>query len=214
MSLILIHGLGQSASSWDKTLGFMKAESPPHCPDLFSLTDYATLDYKSLYAAFSAYVNEKAENAQTEKLDLYGLCLGGILAMNYYLDNPEKVRSLTLIAVQYKTPKTMMKVQNFIFRLLSDKSFKQIGLTKKSAISLCSSMLDLDLTDRLKDIKCPTLVLCGKKDSINLKVSRELANLLPDAEFLAIADAAHEVTTDTPEKLAEIFCKFYEKQQN
>jgi pimeloyl-ACP methyl ester carboxylesterase len=44
----------------------------------------------------------------------------------------------------------------------------------------------------------PTLVLCGERDRINMKLSRELAERLPHACFEVVPGAGHVANLDNP----------------
>jgi 3-oxoadipate enol-lactonase len=43
-----------------------------------------------------------------------------------------------------------------------------------------------------------TLVLCGERDRLNVKLSRRLAEALPDARFEVVPDAGHVANLDNP----------------
>ncbi len=56
----------------------------------------------------------------------------------------------------------------------------------------CAGISKIDLTDRLKEIKCPTLVLVGERDhGTPVEASRAIQANLPGAEMLVIPSAAH-----------------------
>ena len=199
MQYIFIHGLGQKPSSWDKIISRMDERVQVVYPDLFTIIGDKEIIYANLYRSFLDYCN-----SFTEPLNLCGLSLGGVIALNYVIDNPTKVQSLTLIAAQYKMLKTLLKIQNIIFKIMPGSVFNKMGFKKKDFIALTNSMADLDFSGRLKDISCPCLVLCGTKDSANKKAAKGLAENIKGAEFHFIENAGHEVNTDNPDKLAEL----------
>ena len=98
MKSVFLHGLGQSASSWDKTLENMGGDLRAVCPELSGFMENET-SYSALYRGFSEYCEKLGE-----KINLCGLSLGGVLALNYAAEHPENVNSLVLIGVQYKMP--------------------------------------------------------------------------------------------------------------
>lgn len=61
----------------------------------------------------------------------------------------------------------MLKLQNFIFKLMPKKTFENMGISKKDFINLTNSMSELDIKSKVSKIKCSTLVLCGEKDKSN-----------------------------------------------
>jgi len=81
--------------------------------------------YRELYTAFSEECNK-----ENDKIVLCGLSLGAVLALNYAIDHPNKVKALVLIAAQYKMPKKLLKFQNVLFRFMPNTMFKQFGFKK------------------------------------------------------------------------------------
>ena len=81
-----------------------------------------------------------------EPFQLCGHSLGGVLALNYAMDYPEKVQDLVLIAAPYRMPKMALRLQNTVFRLMPGRAFQGIGLSKQRVLQLTRSMVTLDLT--------------------------------------------------------------------
>lgn len=202
--IVFIQGLGQSPDSWKQTAAQLNFSQYNTCPDFTELLQGQESTYLNLYNAFSAYCSK-----QTAPLQLCGLSLGGVLALNYAIEHPENVSSLVLIAAQYNMPKNLLRFQNLLFRFLPKSAFRQMGFEKADMIQLCKTMLDLDFSASLKQIACPTLVLCGEKDTANKAASTDLASLLPNAELRIISGAGHEVNTEAPEQLAKVLQSFY-----
>lgn len=203
MISIFVHGLGQNSSSWGEMLLFMGESNQRYHPDLFDLVKGQELTYNNLYTAFSEYINEFLE-----PVNLVGLSLGAILALNYTIDHPEKVQSLVLIAPQYKMPKLLLKIQNIVFQVIPKSSFQKLGSSKSDFIRLTESMMDLDFSQGLKKIGCYTLVVCGEKDKANKRAAEQLAAKLSNAEILIVKGVGHEINTEAPEKLASVLTDF------
>jgi pimeloyl-ACP methyl ester carboxylesterase len=204
---VFIHGLGQKPSSWDKVISNMPESIHVECPDLFSLARTNETTYPNLYRAFSDYCG-----ALPEKLNLCGLSLGGVLALHYAIDNPERVRSLTLIGTQYKMPKTLLKLQNVIFRIMPRFVFKRQGVEKqeflKTFLGLMNTMTNLDFSGDLGNVVCDTLIICGDKDSANKNAAKCLADNIPKAKFQLLKNTGHEANADNPEGLAAALTEF------
>lgn len=206
MKHILIHGLGQKASSWNETISYMTGQDTIICPELSLFIKEKDASYSNLYTAFSEYCNNISG-----PLNLCGLSLGAVLALNYAIDNPKKVNSLVLIAAQYEMPKTLLKLQNIVFKFIPGKSFKSMGLSRNDFIKLTSSMMNLNFNEGLNNILCPVLLICGDKDSPNKKATRNLYESISQAEIIFIKDAKHEVNNDNPKELAEILNDFHNR---
>lgn len=204
MRCVLIHGLGQTAESWEPVLSNLN-RTDVLCPNLYRLAEDIPITYDSLYRGFSDYCN-----GLDGCLDLCGLSLGGVLALHYTAENPEKVRSLVLAAAQYKMPKRLLQFQNLLFSLLPERAFAQTGLKKRDMLTLCRSMMRLDFSQSLPGISCPTLVVCGQKDSANKKAAMELARQIRSAQLKILPSAGHEVNMAAPEEFAGLLSDFYD----
>lgn len=200
MTQIFLHGLGQVPENWN---GIRKA-SPYICPNLSSLIKNKPSDYQNLYKEVSK-ICDQSEGA----LDLCGLSIGSVLALQYASAHPEKVRSLVLIAPQFKMPKTLLKIQNVLFSVMPQSAFMETGFGKKEFIQLCTSMQNIDLSESLCKIECPVLIIYGQKDSPNKKAAVQLSQRLPYAKLKVIEAAGHEVNLDAPEELSKVMDDFY-----
>ena len=185
---IFLHGLGKTSSSWNKTISYIEGQPEIVCLNLSELLHGKNITYANLYKAFSDYCKDFSE-----PLNICGLSLGGILALQYGIENPSKVNSLVLIGTQFVMPKGLLKLQNIIFHIMPNRLFSQMGFGKKDFIELSKSMIDLDFRYDLKKLLCDVLVVCGEKDKANKKASIELNRLLPHSEFQLIENAGHEI---------------------
>lgn len=197
MKYIFVHGLGQNASSWDKTKECLADKLEMVIPELSEFIRQGNCTYSKIYSSFCEYCN-----VFSEPVHLCGLSLGAVLALNYAIDFPQKAGSLVLIAPQYDMPKFLLKVQNVLFKFMPESQFKDIGFKKKDFITLTNSMADMDFTSSLNKVNCPVVVICGEKDNVNKKAAIKLASELPNAKFSTIDNSGHEVNVDNPQGLA------------
>ncbi len=203
MFYLFVHGLGQTAASWDKTVGALDGPLDFACPDLPKLAAGAA-GYSALYRAFSQYCDRLEA-----PLCLCGLSLGGVLSLHYCIEHPRRGAALVLIGTPYKMPKGLLKLQNLLFSCMPPTAFAQTGFGKKDFLALCRSMAALDFSGELHRISCPVLAVCGQKDQPNRKAAEELARILPGANLRIIPGAGHEVNVDQPGLLAAELEEFY-----
>nr|WP_241426765.1 alpha/beta hydrolase [Dysosmobacter acutus] len=201
----MLHGLGQTPQSWDRTISHLP-DSDVRCPDLFRPLGGKEHTYQALYQGLCRSCGEVEP-----PFVLCGLSLGAVAALHYAMDHPGRVSALILIAPQYRMPKTLMRLQNALFRLMPERSFREMGLGKKAALELTGSMADLDLSRGLSSVACPVKLLCGKRDRANRKAAEELSRLLPEARLEWMEGAGHQVNLDAPEALARSIGDFLEK---
>ncbi|MGN0999509.1 MAG: alpha/beta fold hydrolase [Faecousia sp.] len=202
MKYLFLHGMGQRAASWEETISLLPEDTEAVCPELSGFLTEGGCQYSRLYAAFCDFCG-----SISGPVNLCGLSLGAVLALNYAIDFPGRVNSLILIAPQFEMPKFLLKVQNVLFRFLPESRFDEIGLKKRDFITLTNSMADMDFTDRLDRVTCPVRILCGERDTVNQKAAVKLAERLPNAQYGTIANAGHTVNTDNPRELAQAIIK-------
>lgn len=203
MKRIFVHGLGQTPKSWEKTIAYCAVAEDSVCPNLAELIRGKDASYGNLYAAFSGFCNQYGA-----PFGLCGLSLGGVLALHYAIDHPARVHSLALLAAPYKMPAALLRFQNLIFHFMPESAFQQTGFRKADFLQLCESMMELDFSASLKKISCPTLIVCGEKDSANRKSAVKLADMLDHAELHILHGVGHELNVEAPEKLAELLRRF------
>lgn len=204
MKLILIHGSGHKAKSWDKMISYMENKKDILTPDLSIILNEKEASYSNLYSQFREYCN-KIDG----KINLCGLSLGGILALNYALDFPGKVNSLILIGTPYKVPRVMFRIQNIIFKFLPKSLFESMAFNKKDTFILGKTMKNLDFSNRVQNIKCPTLIICGEKDNANIKSAHYLAENIENAKLEIMKNTGHIINEESPEELAKTLTEFW-----
>mgnify|MGYP000403449676 CR=1 FL=1 len=118
---IWLHGLGQGPESWQQTLDRLP-QGEEHCPALFSLTE-SPVTYNSIYAGLCRYCD-----GLEGPLHLCGLSLGSVLGLHYAAEHPLRVASLALISPQYRMPRRLLALQDLLFRLMPERSFRELGL--------------------------------------------------------------------------------------
>ncbi len=201
---ILVHGSGHKAASWKETISYMTKDENIMCLNLSSILEEKEASYKNLYCSFIKYCN-KIDG----QIHLCGLSLGGILSLNYALDFPQKVKTLVLVGTPYKIPKMAFGFQNIVFRFLPKSIFETMAFDKKDTFALANTMKNIDFSDKLNNINCPTLILCGKKDSANIKSAYYLSQNIKNAELKVIENTGHVVNEENPKALAKILNEYY-----
>lgn len=204
MRRVFLHGLGQTPESWTGIIARSGSDGHSVCPNLSELLRGREATYQNLYEAVSALCGRSGGET-----DLCGLSLGAVLSLHYTIEHPQNVHSLVLIAPQYRMPKHLLRFQNLLFRWMPEGSFRSTGFEKRAFLRLCETMVELDFSGSLSKVTCPTLILCGERDSANKKAALQLAGLLPNAEVREIPGAGHEVNRDAPEALSGALRGFY-----
>ena len=202
---ILIHGSGHKADSWNKVITYINKDKDILCPNLSEILNGKEASYDNLYNSFVEYCN-KIEG----KIDLCGLSLGGILALNYAIDYPNKVEKLVLIGTPYRVPKVMFSIQNVIFKFLPKSLFETMAFNKKNTFILGNSMKKLDFSNKVSKIKCPTLIICGEKDNTNIKSAYYLSENIKDSKLEIVKNTGHIINEENPKELVVLINNFWQ----
>lgn len=205
---ILIHGLGQNNQSWNDVQKHLNNDGIlVEIPNLYCLNN-KSVTYSNLYNNF-----ENILNNYQDKLNLCGLSLGGIIALEYAKRHPEKVNSLVLIGTPYKISKVLFTIQNIIFKFMPESTFKNIGISKQDFCRLFNSLQNINLVKNLENINCPTLLMCGTKDKANIKSLKQLNKKIKNSQVNLINASGHEVNIDNPNELYLKVSEFWKQLQ-
>ena len=159
-----------------------------------------------------------------------GHSMGGMKAMHAYLRHPDLVDALVLISTQpYAEPERTSRpylamveaaktwgispdLAEVIGKLNFHPSFLRSGpgrrwlahfanLNGDDIEAACHSVFDrADISDRVGEIRVPTLVIHGADDiPIRITVARRYAETIPGAELVELAGCAHTPPCDQPE---------------
>lgn len=202
---IFIHGLGQSSKAWDTVKNELETKGISSIvPDLFELAKGKELDYTTVYQTF----NKLCESYQ-DKLNLCGLSLGGLVALNYAIQYPKKINSLVLIGTPFEIPKGLLKFQNIVFRFMPKAAFQNMGVSKKDFIRLSKSMAELNFMKSAAMLDCPALILCGANDKANMESAKRFHEAMKNSKLVIVEDSGHEVNKDNPNELVSVLQDFW-----
>jgi 3-oxoadipate enol-lactonase len=166
-----------------------------------------------------------------------GISVGGIIAQNLALSHADRVRALVLcdtgarIGSVESWRQRIDKVRNegvdslvgmtmerwfsagFRERRTADVRGYSTMLRQSSVegyAGVCAALRDTDFRQSITRVKIPTLVLCGAEDiATPPELGRELAGLIPGAQFSLIEKAAHLPCIEQPEAVAQRMIQFF-----
>jgi pimeloyl-ACP methyl ester carboxylesterase len=230
--VLLIHGAGGNHLSWHPYIRRLRGETvytlnlPGHGlsqpPGRRTIDEYADDIFQ--------FMNELGIQSAV----LGGISMGSAIALTLALEHPERISGLMLIGGGAK-----MRVARLILETIGDpKTFESAadainsnffsasasqdllrlsrqGLLKSEPSVLLNDFLacnQFDVTDRLKEINMPVLVMCGTEDKMMPpKYSEFLRDNLPNAQLSMIEQAGHMVQLEQPNLVANAMKQFLDE---
>lgn len=194
--------------------------------------------YKDYIKGTSRCFSELVSYLNLSQLVICGLSLGGTQALQFALDYPNLVDKLILVST-FSTLQTKNAAifPYFALRMIllytlglkaqgkavARRIFPEPGHSSQrselvSQISQADtrayrsamrSLSKFNVNNRLGEITCPTLVLCGEKDTtVPSDRQLDLASRIPKSTYRQIAGGGHAVTIDHPEIFNHFLLEF------
>ena len=205
MKLIFLHGLGQSADSWQEVQELL-VDYPSEALELFPS---GVASYQEAKESIYQHLSE-----ETEPFVLIGLSLGAALALELSSYDLPNLRALVLSGCPLKlSGNILFYLQLLIFKLLPKRVFEKQGADKALMVGISEELKTLDLREIAKTCPYPTLLICGSKDKPNLSSMRSLHKLISESQFQIIPDGPHVLNKEKPKEFAEITRSFLELQK-
>ena len=79
-------------------------------------------------------------------------------------------------------------------------------------IGCCHAIPKINLTDRLKELHCPALVIVGEEDpGTPVAMARDIQAALPGAQLAILRSASHLSNVEQPEEFTRVLLEFLDK---
>jgi pimeloyl-ACP methyl ester carboxylesterase len=199
-AVVFTHGFGRAGNTWAPQVEALAGDHHVVTWDLrghgHSEAPASPYTREDALADLGAVVDLAAAEGGGPAL-LVGHSLGGYFSLAYTLARPETVRGLALLSTGpgFRNPDSMAKYNRGVATMAA-----AAGLT--DATAQVGYHHDSMVIDRLAEITCPTLMICGVEDRpVYVTGVRYLAERLPHATLVEIAGAAHEPHVDRPDEV-------------
>lgn len=171
-----------------------------------------------------------------------GLSLGGMIGQVFALKHPAMVQSLVLcdttssypaaaapvwedriktVAAKGMEPLVGPTLERWFtapFRARRQDLMERVGAQIRNTppqgyIGCCHAIPKINVTDRLKDVRCPALVMVGEEDAgTPVEMAREIQAALPSAELVILRSASHLSNLEQPQEFNRALQGFLDKR--
>ena len=219
--LILIHGFGVSGYVWQRVLPYLAQEYQVFIIDL---PGYGRSTYRETRAPWR--LREMApllagwlQHMHLSSVHLVGHSMGGAIAIHLAAQNPELVKSLTLIdaaGMPFRSTFSALAVRSFHsfvqlrnggypLPLVRDVLRPRVRLFWQGATQMTAS----DFRAEIATLTMPTLIIWGEQDVlVPISLGYELRDALPHAVFVPISDSGHRPMLAQPALMSGVVLAF------
>ena len=230
-TIIFVHGAGGSHLMWLGEIAYFKKNYNPVAVNLpghgLSPGEGCTRvdDYRD-------FVLDLADALGVARFLLVGLSMGGAISQAIALKAPERIYGLALMSTgaRLRVPADLFKIienqWDFFLKLFPDWAFsqnadkkvveqstKELAERKPSVVSNDFRACDgLDLMDKVKNIKVPTLIISATEDKLTPpKYSDYLKEQIPSSRLVRIFEAGHIVNLEKPKETHQALAEFFKE---
>jgi pimeloyl-ACP methyl ester carboxylesterase len=234
--LILINGLAEQAESWYRNRKYWSRFFDVHAPNILAYEGAAlhrrigtkepiTVEY--LVQQFHTFLDQFV---QTPPYHLVASSLGGKIAVEFAAKYPELVSRIVLLCPSGMGDKEQLPIiEGVIGRdahamvrsvfhkpRLADRDVLRYYRSKFASrrwktgfVRAVRGTLEHTVRDRLKDVRCPTLLVTASEDKICCpKTAEEASRNLPQGHFLKISRCGHAPQIEKASKINKLVVHF------
>jgi 3-oxoadipate enol-lactonase len=170
-----------------------------------------------------------------------GLSMGGMIGQVFALKYPAMVQSLTLcdttsryapgaaavweeriktVGAKGMEPMVTPTLERWFtapFRARRKDVMERVGALIRATppagyIGCCHALPRINVTERLREVRCPALVIVGEEDpGTPVEMAREIHAALPAAELAVLCRASHLSNVEQPEEFNRVLGSFLDK---
>jgi pimeloyl-ACP methyl ester carboxylesterase len=228
MKVIFVHGSGAYDGVW--------RYQTEHFPDsdAVNLPGHIQGQLLNSVEEYSDWLREYADGLDYRDVVLVGHSFGGAIALQYALKYPDKLKGIIIIgsgarlrvhpaffaelecAIKSDPERWWQQVAASYH--LTPKDYAREVLETQTAIGPAVMLNDFqccdrfDVIDDVQEIKLPTLVICGERDTMTpVKYAEYLRSKLANCEVVIVPGATHFVFAEKPETVNHAIADFLQR---
>ncbi|MGW6459469.1 alpha/beta fold hydrolase [Streptomyces sp. NPDC055078] len=237
--VVFLHGGSMDSTMWKPQIEHFAAGYRCLAWDARSHGKSDTTLGPHTYEMFSRDLYDLMESLVLDRAHIVGLSMGGMIAMQFATDHPDRVSTLSLmctlaragdarpefideVAAMADNPTDTMGLEalNGVVspvtlrerpELLTEVYEQHLRADPGMAERLLPAFRRLDLTDRLSRLTVPTVVLCGEHDELftPLAAHQHIADTVPGAKLFVVPDAAHVANMENPAFVNDVLARHF-----
>lgn len=235
-TLILIHGLGASADRWLSVIPYLEKNFHLIVPDLIGFGDSDKPNVNYTMEFFVQFLQNFVDAIKVGQFDIIGSSFGGQIVAEYSVVHGNNIKKMVLVSPSGINPRLTPFMKKYsmamfspnkqrikeVFQMLNgsknnvDSALVEEFITrmqqpkaKMVATSILINLRDRDISKKLSEIKCPSLVVWGDDDPvITLRYAKIFVSSIKNCDFALMKGCGHVPFVEKPREFSEIVSKF------
>lgn len=235
--LVLLHGLGSRLQDWCEQTAYFSKHYQVIAIDCRGHGNSDKPDTPYSIPIFTRDITLLLNKLGVDRFHLAGFSMGGMIAFQFAVDQPQRLISLTIInsspRVPCKTLSERMEVglrlvcirllgMERLGRLIGQRLFPEAEQRelydefvsnmkrndRKAYIHSLKSFLGWDVSDQLQQLTMPVLVISGDQDYTPINDKQQYCQQITNCLLQIISNSRHATPLDQPEALNHVMEKF------
>jgi pimeloyl-ACP methyl ester carboxylesterase len=237
-SIVLMHGKGDSATSWIANVPALSSKNRVYALDILGDVGKSTVEKPILNRIdFADWLTQVLDGLAIQQTDMVGLSMGSYLTINYALEKPERLKKIVLLApaATFSSLATSLNLMGMIsivlgFEFLIKRFNRSVtgsdellesDVSKQVVLGMKSWRLPMERTyilpemlsdDDLINLEIPTLLVVGELDNVNRDspavVVERAKKLIPNIQTIVVPGAGHTLNISEPEVINSAILDF------
>ncbi len=203
--LFMLHGGGNDWHEWVANVSFFAQHFCVYVPDLPGYGLSESTDVPVTPQWLTQFVRELVDVLGINSAHFMGHSLGGMIALIFALQYPEKVRKLILVSSAGLGEMGLVGRALLPLLRIMDKLRRQ----RRGRRHIVGKDRDWEFLDKLPALKRPVLIIWGKNDIyLSPSIARRAQGLIPDCRLHLIPDCGHAPQREQTEEFHKLVYEF------
>ena len=241
--VLLLHGLGSRGEDWAAQTPEFSKQYRVIAPDIRGHGRSGKPPGPYSVPLLASDISRLMDGLGIDSAHLVGLSMGGMIAFQMAVDQPRRVRSLTIVnsapeVVPHSFREWLMIRQRLLLARLFDpartakflgprlfpkpeqepirQAFVERWATNDKDAYLASirALAGWSVLGRIGTVECPVLVISGDRDYTPVEAKRAYASRLPNSRLVVIEDSGHATPIDQAERFNECVLDFLRQAES
>jgi 3-oxoadipate enol-lactonase len=242
-AVVLLHGLGSCGDDWGMQVTELAHLYRVITPDLPGHGENGPSEPVGTVESMAQAVSGLADALGANPVHVVGLSLGGAVALQWAIDRPDQVRSLTAVNTFARLSlarRGLLRMAGRVLLLLTGRmeslgdwvarglfpgpdqrelqrlaAARIAGNSWRGYLQAALAVARFDCREGLERIKAPTLVIAGEKDTtVPMGPKLELARRIPGARLEIISGSGHVTPIDAAPRFNALLLGFLEEVES